>query len=122
MKKCIICSKDLMGRQTKYCSNVCKCKETNKKYQRYLQQKERGIINKMKIFLSRGGKCEECGYNKNLAAIDFHHVDPSNKSFQIDLRVFANSSLERILKEIEKCVMICANCHREHHNPSFKLS
>lgn len=61
----------------------------------------------------KGGKCLLCGYNKCLAALHFHHVDPTQKEFQISKRWSA--SKENILKEVEKCVLLCANCHAEEH-------
>lgn len=60
-----------------------------------------------------GGKCSRCGYNRNLAALDFHHPDPAQKDFTI-----ARShlySFERIKPELNRCLLLCANCHREIH-------
>ena len=59
----------------------------------------------------KGGKCVKCGYNKCIAALDFHHIDPTQKDVQISM----NSGWERIKEEIEKCILVCANCHREIH-------
>ena len=59
-------------------------------------------------------KCEECGYNKHPAALDFHHLDPNTKENAV--RHFTNGyAKERILAEIAKCKVLCANCHRIHH-------
>ena len=63
----------------------------------------------------KGGKCEICGYDKYIGALDFHHKDPSQKKFNIaaaKLRQFNNETIE----ELNKCQMLCANCHREVHN------
>lgn len=46
--------------------------------------------------MSRGGKCECCKYSKNLAALEFHHINPSEKEFQLDLRHFSNTSIETL--------------------------
>lgn len=59
----------------------------------------------------KGGKCEHCGYGKYRGALEFHHVDPKSK----DLKNFKSYSMERVLKELEKCILLCANCHREKH-------
>lgn len=59
-----------------------------------------------------GGKCEICGYDKCLVALEAHHVDPSTKDFSIS----DVASLDRIERELEKCVLLCANCHREVHD------
>ena len=60
-----------------------------------------------------GGKCSKCGYNKCNAALEFHHVDKSTKEFEI---AGAKYGWKRMKPEIEKCILLCANCHREHHN------
>lgn len=60
----------------------------------------------------KGGKCQICGYNRCIAALEFHHVDPTQKSFGI--RSNGNTmSWEKMCAELEKCVLLCANCHRE---------
>lgn len=60
-----------------------------------------------------GGKCRICGYDRCAAALDFHHVDDVTKEFNIST---AMTSWERILPELEKCVLLCARCHREVHD------
>lgn len=61
----------------------------------------------------KGGACSICGYNKCPAALEFHHTDPTQKEFQINKRW--SMSDVAIQKEIDKCVLLCANCHRETH-------
>lgn len=85
----------------------------------YLNQKERGLKRKYEYILSRGGKCEKCGYDHNLAALEFHHINPEEKEFQIDIRKFANANLNQLKQELDKCVILCANCHRETHHPDL---
>jgi len=69
----------------------------------------------------KGGKCQICGYDKCLAALDFHHIDPTQKDFGISAKGYTRS-WEKVKLEVDKCVLICANCHREIHyyesNPS----
>ena len=60
----------------------------------------------------KGGNCKKCGYNKCQAALEFHHRDPSQKEFQICNK---NSMSKKVKKELDKCDMLCANCHRELH-------
>ena len=60
-----------------------------------------------------GGKCEKCGYDKCAAAMDFHHKDPSKKEFTIGTK---NIGFKRLSEEIKKCILLCANCHRELHS------
>lgn len=60
-----------------------------------------------------GGKCQICGYDKYQAAFDFHHLDPMGKDFNISAGL---TSWERIQPELDKCVLLCSNCHREVHD------
>jgi hypothetical protein len=53
-----------------------------------------------------------CGYDRSIAALHFHHIDPEQKSFGLALRGVARS-LERCRAEARKCVLLCANCHAE---------
>ena len=55
-----------------------------------------------------------CGYDKNISALEFHHLDPNEKDFTISGTKCGWNDLQ---KELDKCIMICANCHREIHNP-----
>jgi len=61
-----------------------------------------------------GGKCSVCGYNKCLAALEFHHIDPTKKNKDLK-NLTANGSLMDILIELDKCILLCSNCHRELH-------
>lgn len=60
-------------------------------------------------------ECSRCGYNKCKRALEFHHVDPSTKEHTITRLVYAQQSREVTLAELRKCVLLCANCHREVH-------
>ena len=60
-----------------------------------------------------GGKCQCCGYNKCIQALDFHHLNPEEKEFGIGTNT--NRSWESTREEIKKCALVCANCHREIH-------
>lgn len=66
---------------------------------------------KMSLIEYKGGKCIRCGYNKYSGALEFHHRNPDEKEF--NLSQFRNSALERLIKEVDKCDLLCANCHRE---------
>lgn len=59
----------------------------------------------------KGGKCESCGYNKCSAALHFHHRDRSTKSFE--LHATQRTLLESVKDELDKCDLLCANCHAE---------
>lgn len=62
----------------------------------------------------KGGKCMLCGYSKCQDALDFHHKDPSKKDFGLSVKGLTRS-WDKIVSEIDKCVLVCANCHREIH-------
>jgi transposase len=59
-----------------------------------------------------GGVCAGCGYSRCMAALEFHHLVPSEKSFSLSHRGVARS-LEKARAEASKCVLLCANCHAE---------
>lgn len=60
-----------------------------------------------------GGKCQCCGYNKCSAALEFHHLNPDIKEFTFSDNT--NRSWENTRNELKKCILVCANCHREIH-------
>lgn len=62
-----------------------------------------------------GGCCIRCGYDKCFQALEFHHRDPATKDKSIKLSG-GSASMKRMIKEAEKCDLLCANCHREVHN------
>lgn len=68
--------------------------------------------NKTKLIEYKGGKCQICGYNKCQQALEFHHIDPKTKEFNIS---GGTKSLERLKKETDKCILVCSNCHKEIH-------
>lgn len=88
----------------------------------YKKQQERAWSRKLELIKMMGGKCSKCGYDKNIAALDFHHLNPKEKSFQLDARHLSNTHMEKIMEEVKKCVLLCANCHREIHYPEQKMS
>ncbi len=113
MNTCKICESPLVNQQKKYCSHRCHIKA--KQCNTYECQQRRGHLRKQMFIDRLGGKCCKCGYNKNKAALHFHHVDPSTKLFGLDLRKLSNCTLEKLEAELLKCILVCANCHREIH-------
>lgn len=69
--------------------------------------------NKKKAVEYKGGKCERCGYNKCISALDFHHLNPKKKNFAPSENI--GVAWDKLKSEIDKCILICANCHRETH-------
>ena len=82
-------------------------------------KKRRNKLRQM-AFEYKGGKCVICGYNKCLRALVFHHLDPKTKSFGISERGFTRS-WDSIKAELDKCVMLCSNCHMELHDGLTQL-
>ena len=62
----------------------------------------------------KGGKCERCGYNKCIGALNFHHKDPNIKEFGLAQGGITHS-WEEYWQEAQKCELLCANCHAEEH-------
>lgn len=85
----------------------------------YESQKKRWIDRKKKAIDLFGGKCGICGYDKNYAAFDFHHVDPNEKEF--DWQKLRLRKWNSVIDELKKCVLLCKNCHAEVHNPEATL-
>ena len=75
---------------------------------------ERGRAFKVKCVEYKGGCCERCGYGDSLSALEFHHVDPSQKDFGIGKQRRTKFD-EDSRKELDKGILLCANCHREEH-------
>lgn len=99
------CNSTIPPSRKKYCSLSCKNKgaadENRKK-------------TKAKAIEYLGGKCCLCGYNKCSASLDFHHVDPSTKEFGIGAKGLTRS-WEKTKIELDKCILVCKNCHGELH-------
>lgn len=60
-----------------------------------------------------GGCCSKCGYNKCNSALEFHHLDPNEKDIDY---LNQRMSFEKLKPELDKCILVCANCHREIHS------
>lgn len=121
MLKCQLpsCETLLTGKQRLFCSKRCSNMTTNKKHQDYQAQQARGLDRKILLVKEKGGSCEKCGYKKNLASLCFHHRNGDDKDIRLDLRSLSNNSMKTIRVELEKCDLLCHNCHMEHHNPTL---
>ena len=69
--------------------------------------------NKERAIEYKGGECVRCGYKKCNSALEFHHTDPNEKDFGPSSNM--NIAWEKLKKELDKCILVCANCHREIH-------
>ena len=62
----------------------------------------------------KGGECEICGYKKYIGALQFHHLEPDKKDFHISQKGHSRS-WDKVKVELDKCMLVCANCHSELH-------
>lgn len=76
---------------------------------------------KQKLVNEFGGQCVVCGYKKYVGALDFHHVNPKEKTFALSVKGLSYS-WESLLSEAKKCVVVCKNCHTEIEAGMTKLS
>lgn len=81
----------------------CHSKRTNLQVRKY----------KAECVKYKGGKCEVCGYDKCLGSLEFHHLDPNDKD--PNWHRMRSWKLEKITRELDKCILVCSNCHRELH-------
>ena len=127
------------GKEGKVCSTCKEYKPINRYYKRENRKPEihcRDCRNKQREINHRHWKqefiyklseyieikCVKCGSDKNFSALDFHHI--KRKKFAIAREIrnlskknFTDGRVDMILTEIlAKCEILCANCHREHHN------
>lgn len=113
LRKCDYCSKKVETKikKKRFCSNRCKDKRI----------KKQKMIFRKQIVLDRGGKCEKCGYKKNLAALCFHHKNPKEKEMGLHASslLMAKESQAKMKREIKKCLLLCSNCHMEIHYPKL---
>jgi hypothetical protein len=131
-KKCTICKKDLpqtveffaTRNDRKNLIYQSSCRKCHKEYRKihYQNNKDKYIkkaVKYKKEFLEtfrhykKSLNCNKCGENRYWV-LDFHHLDPSKKDFEISSLV--NKTSKKLLdKELEKCIVLCANCHRDLH-------
>ena len=104
--QCRTCGKE--GKENFYSSAKYQCKTCwNKRTIKTGQEK----VSALKI--EYGGKCTQCGYDRCLDALEFHHIDPLEKEFHLGER--RGISIDLLRKELDKCILVCRNCHTEIH-------
>lgn len=111
-RKCVICGKEFIPNNYKriYCEECVPPNISNNE-----SSKIRSRLLKHKLIEYKGGKCERCGYNKCDGALQFHHLDSDEKEFTISGKNLGITPLEEFYKEVDKCILLCANCHAEEH-------
>ena len=126
-------NKDKYGRGRKYISGHNNRKyDDPKQYKRewnkrnsqskYESKVKRGHRLKVKVIYILGNKCDDCGlsYNgQNACIFQVHHRDPKKKKFVVNTRTLINYAWIKVLTELNKCILLCANCHFVKHNEEY---
>lgn len=95
----------------KYCSAECR------EFVRSRQEKEHRLRKREALWAYKTARgCDRCGYNKSGAALDFHHTD-DNKERRFTVKAWGTPAF---ISEMEKCILLCANCHREEHHAEIE--
>lgn len=115
-KICTKCGKELPldafpWRDRKKGTRRADCKECHSKYMKQQYAQKKSIIEEQKA----QQKCAKCGESRGYV-LDYHHLNPEEKETTIARMTSNRYNLEDIQKEIEKCIVLCANCHREFHH------
>lgn len=108
--------KDGLNTYCKQCQKPYKDSHYRNNKERYIN-KNRNYREKVKQFVSeykKDKKCERCPENFP-QCLHFHHLDPKQKEFNIALAVRNKVTIEKIKEEIDKCIILCANCHIKEH-------
>lgn len=132
LEECAQCG-DELNQGSKYCSNKCKNKHyyrnnkekwhekyQNNKEKRAEESRQRRKRKKRKAIVYKGGSCVVCGYSECDAALEFHHIDPEEKEFGICRGI--DKSWSTLQEELNKCVLMCGNCHSEFHDEMIDLN
>ncbi len=112
-------------RKRKYCLDCVPFgKSINRQYNnrnplKGTKSSEKRLELKIKIVEYLNGKCKICGYDKNYTALVPHHRDPQSKKFSFGGKIMP---WDKIKEELDKCDLLCANCHAELHNPNHKIN
>lgn len=116
--RCKHCEQLIHGRTSAthvYCSPECReAAKLERPEPRTPYESIRAYRRRMKKELAEllGGKCAVCGYSRCVVALEFHHLDPEKKDFNIGAKIQAHA---KAIEEVKKCVLLCSNCHREFH-------
>ena len=80
----------------------------------YKYQINRWRKRKIDAITYKGGKCVHCGYDNHPAAMQFHHIGEKD----LEWNKMRTRSWDKVLKELDKCILLCANCHFIEHSKS----
>ena len=94
-----------LGRGRK-CFSLCAACHNNLRKELFRDTKRKAVAYK-------GGKCQICGYDKYIGSMDFHHRDPKTKD--PDWNILRSYKFDKLIVELDKCDLLCRNCHGEVH-------
>lgn len=106
--------KDPELRKAKHKEYSRKYYEANKDKHKALTKANRAVGKARWILFKSSLKCTKCGFD-HPAALDFHHIDPSEKE-NIVSNLVSSGCFAAAMEEVQKCIVLCANCHRIHHH------
>lgn len=104
------------GWTRKYCYNCAPHEDKNCSHAEAVTIKRRAI--KKMLIEYKGGKCSRCGYDKCMRALEFHHMDPTQKDFGLSKCITKN--IKELKSEVDKCILVCSNCHAEIHQELYE--
>ena len=117
---CKVCNKTTENNKM-YCSSNCKTKQyyinnPNSTLSKNLSDKNKVIDFKLAALKYCGEFCKLCGYNKNISALEFHHINPNEKDFGLSgVRLKEHQLTTEQKSELDKCITLCNNCHTTVH-------
>ncbi len=134
MKKCSTCQEEKEESEFSFKSKIkgikhshCKSCQSNKVKKHYIKNKDKYKQKALKnnfLYASRNQNfaneykkqlgCRICP-EKESCALDFHHINPHDKEKTVSVMIHSAHSIDSLMKEIRKCVVLCSNCHRKLH-------
>lgn len=104
-----------------------RCKQCDGRYIRknhksYVVGKQKYKDTRREVIDRLKNACVVCGYNRCKTALEFHHLDETIKESEVSTMLASKKSLVLINEEIKKCIVLCSNCHREHHAGMLDLT
>jgi predicted nucleic acid-binding Zn ribbon protein len=119
---CRVCKKIVLAQQN-FCSTDCRTIYYSKRKAERSKKSGGYVVSwrqrtKRRAIFYKGGCCQLCGYSKSVRALQFHHLSPGEKDFNVSR---ASKSWQTIKNELDKCILLCSNCHAEVHEGIVSL-
>lgn len=104
---CKFCGVTLTDDNTYHSKKRWACRSCANKY-----RGKQFVETKLRLVEMMGGGCQCCGFSQHYSALEFHHLDPGEKEFNLNV---TSKGWGNLVKEVSKCILLCANCHRMIH-------